>query len=42
MQLMNGDQFPEITGQTLGGETLSIPTGLDYEWNVVLFYRGHW
>ena len=42
MQLTNGDQFPEISGHTLGGETLSIPTGLDHEWNVVLFYRGHW
>lgn len=42
MQLTSGDQFPEITGQTVGGESLSIPSGLDQEWNVVLFYRGHW
>lgn len=42
VQLKNGDPFPEIQGPTIGGETLSIPTGLDQEWNVVLFYRGHW
>ncbi len=42
MQLTNGDTFPEITGQTIGGETLSIPSGLKDEWNVVMFYRGHW
>jgi len=42
MQLKNGDPFPEIKGQTIDGESLSIPIGLDYEWNVVLFYRGHW
>ena len=42
MQLTNGDPFPEITGQTVGGETLSIPGGLKDEWNVVMFYRGHW
>jgi len=42
MQLSNGDAFPEIEGRTIGGDTLSIPSGLDNEWNVVLFYRGHW
>ena len=42
MQLMNGDPFPKIQGPTVGGDTLSIPDGLDQEWNVVLFYRGHW
>ena len=42
MQLTNGNQFPDIVGPTIGGDTLSIPTGLDREWNVVIFYRGHW
>ena len=42
MQLNNGDKFPEIGGQSIGGDTLSIPSGLDNEWNAVLFYRGHW
>ena len=42
MQLNNGDQFPDIQGPTIGGDTLSIPSGLEHEWNAVLFYRGHW
>ena len=27
MQLTNGDTFPEITGQTIGGETISDSIG---------------
>ena len=42
MQLMEGAPFPEITGKTIGGESISIPADLEHEWNAVLFYRGHW
>jgi len=42
MRLNNGDLFPSVTGPILGGGKLTIPEDLKQEWNVVLFYRGHW
>ncbi len=42
MMLNNGDQFPSVSGATVGGGRLTIPEDLKQEWNVVLFYRGHW
>ncbi len=42
MRLNNGDQFPSVSGPTVGGGSLTIPEDLRQEWNVVLFYRGHW
>ncbi len=42
MRLNNGDLFPSVTGPILGGSKLTIPDDLKLEWNVVLFYRGHW
>ncbi len=42
MKLNNGDLFPNVSGPTVGGGSLTIPRDLKQEWNVVLFYRGHW
>lgn len=42
MRLNNGDGFPSVSGPTVGGEALTMPDDLKHEWNVVLFYRGHW
>ena len=42
MSLNNGDLFTNIAGDSVGGERVTIPEDLKQEWNVVLFYRGHW
>ena len=42
MRLDNGGLFPSVSGPIVGGSSLKIPEDLRQEWNVVLFYRGHW
>ena len=42
MRLNNGDLFPCVRGPIVGGTSLTIPKDLRQEWDVVLFYRGHW
>ncbi len=42
MMLKNGDLFPSVSGPTVGEGRLTIPEDLKQEWNVVLYYRGHW
>ncbi len=42
MKLNNGDLFPSVSGPILSDGKLTIPEDLKQEWNVVLFYRGHW
>ena len=42
MMLKNGDLFPSVSGPTVGRGRLTIPEDLKQEWNVVLYYRGHW
>jgi hypothetical protein len=37
-----GDRFPSLTLTLVGGGALSIPDDLDADYNVILFYRGHW
>ena len=41
-QLDKGDFIPDITLNLVGGGTLDLPSGLDAEYSVILFYRGHW
>ncbi len=41
-QLEPGDQFPELSLNIPGGETLTLPNDIDTPYAVVLFYRGHW
>jgi len=42
MRLNNGDLFPSVSGAMVVGGSLTITDELKQEWNVVLFYRGHW
>lgn len=42
MRLDNGDRFPALTADLVGGGTLELPGDTDPGWAVVLFYRGHW
>jgi hypothetical protein len=37
-----GSAFPSLTLNLVGGGTLSLPDGLDTNYKVILFYRGHW
>ena len=37
-----GDGFPEMTLNLVGGSTLQIPDKLKSNYNIILFYRGHW
>lgn len=41
-KLESGDILPEIRLQLVGGGTLSLPSDLDTDFGVVLFYRGYW
>jgi peroxiredoxin len=40
--LGNGDVFPDLAVQIVGGQTLAIPVDLEGTYTVVLFYRGSW
>src|SRR5512143_1670803 len=40
--LCNGDRFPALTIQAVGGGTISLPADLAGFYSVVLFYRGAW
>lgn len=37
-----GSQFPSLTINLVSGGTMDLPGGLDTDWKVILFYRGHW
>ncbi len=41
-KLNSGDMFPRISLDLVGGGTLDLPGDLKTEYNLVLFYRGHW
>ena len=41
-RLQNGDLFPDLTIDLVGGGTLAIPRDLAGSYAVVLFYRGSW
>ncbi|HMF93594.1 MAG TPA: peroxiredoxin family protein [Vicinamibacterales bacterium] len=40
--LHNGDRFPDLVIDVVGGRTLAIPRDLAGSYAVVLFYRGSW
>lgn len=40
--LKNGQTFPTVRGQLLGGDGFAVPEDLDSDWSVLVFYRGHW
>jgi hypothetical protein len=38
-----GDAFPQMTLNLVGGAgTVTVPDDLKADYNIVLFYRGHW
>ncbi|WP_420595506.1 peroxiredoxin family protein [Deinococcus sp.] len=41
-RLNNGDTFPTLSAELVGGGTLNLPADLAGGWSVVLFYRGDW
>src|SRR5215470_13077045 len=41
-QLHNGDLFPDLTIDVVGGGTLPLPRDLAGSYAVILFYRGSW
>jgi hypothetical protein len=41
-KLGSGSDFPALTLNLVGGGTLGLPGGLDTNYKVILFYRGHW
>jgi hypothetical protein len=41
-KLYEGDTFPSITLNLVGGGTMTIPDDLSSKYLVALFYRGHW
>jgi hypothetical protein len=42
MRLNNGERFPELGVDLVGGDTLDLPGDIDSGWGVILFFRGHW
>src|SRR4051812_19207027 len=40
--LKNGEAFPSLTTQTVGGGTMTLPSDLAGSFGVVLLYRGSW
>ena len=41
-KLGQGDNFPSMRIDLVGGGEIGLPEGLDAKYNVILFYRGHW
>ena len=41
-KLDTGGQFPSMTLNPVGGESIALPGDLSARYNIVLFYRGHW
>lgn len=37
-----GADFPTLSLNLVGGGMLELPAGLDGNYKVILFYRGHW
>ncbi len=41
-KLNTGDSFPSLTIDLVSGGTMDLPGDMDGNYNVILFYRGHW
>lgn len=41
-QIAGGGQFPQLTFNAVGGETITLPDDIATPYAVALFYRGHW
>ncbi len=42
IRLQNGDRFPDLSIQTVGGNQMSLPRDVEGSYAVILFYRGAW
>lgn len=40
--LDQGDRFPAMTLDLVGGGTLVVPDAMDAKYRIAIFYRGHW
>ena len=41
-KLQQGDRFPSMTFELVGGGQVRIPEDMTGRYMAVLFYRGHW
>lgn len=41
-KLQQGDRFPDLTLNLLGGGNVQIPNDIPGRYAALLFYRGHW
>ena len=41
-KLQQGDRFPSMTFELVGGGQVHIPEDMTGRYMAVLFYRGHW
>ena len=41
-KLDTGARFPTLTLRRSDGASVTLPEGIDTDFAVVLFYRGHW
>ena len=41
-KLDTGSQFPNMALNLVGGGEIKLPNDMDGNYNVVVFYRGHW
>jgi hypothetical protein len=41
-KLYAGDIFPDLTVNVAGGGSFDLKSNLEANYNIVLFYRGHW
>lgn len=41
-KLGSGDVFPTLAINPVSGEEITLPTAIESDFAVVIFYRGHW
>ena len=41
-QLDSGDTLPDITLKVGEHDSISLPSDIDSDYAIILFYRGHW
>ena len=41
-QLNMGDQLPEFTLKVGESNSVTLPTDIETDFAIILFYRGHW
>lgn len=41
-KLSSGDVFPTLTLNTVNAGEITLPSAIESDFAVVIFYRGHW